>query len=424
MKTTHKYLLFFTLTLAMLPVFSKNIHVITVGDAITPVTAKYIIDHVEIAEIAEAKCLIIRLDTPGGLLDATLDIDKALLASKVPVVVYISPRGGRAASAGVFITYAAHIASMAPSTNIGSAHPVSLMGKDSSKVMMEKVTNDAIAHIRGLADQRGRNADWAEAAIHENFNITEKEALQENVINFIADDIYDLIEQIDGEIVQLADGETTLQTKNSPVVEKEMSWRYKILDKISNPNIAYLLMVLGGLGLFFELQNPGTILPGIIGAICIILFLFTTQVLSINIAGLLLIILAIVFFVLEVNIPSYGLLTLGGIVSMLLGSLMIFKTPTANVSLGVILPAILATAGFFAFAIGLGIKAQRQKTSTGQKGMIGETGEVLKTINPEGQVSVHGEIWKAIADQKIKKGESVKVIDIAGLTVKVEKVKS
>lgn len=422
MNTLSKYISLMILAFATLPGFSKNIHVITIGDAITPVTARYIIDHVELAEKKEAECLIIRLDTPGGLLDATLDIDKTLLAANVPVVVYISPRGGRAASAGVFITYAAHLAAMAPSTNIGSAHPVSLVGKDSSKVMMEKVTNDAISHIRGLADQRGRNADWAESAIHENFNITEKEALKLNIINFIADDVYDLIEQMDGVSIKLSDGERNLNTKDSSVIEKEMSWRYKILDKISNPNIAYLLMVLGGLGLFFELQNPGTILPGVIGAICIILFLFTTQVFSINIAGLLLIILAIVFFVLEVNIPSYGLLTIGGIVSMLLGSLMIFKTPSVQVSLSVILPAVLATAGFFAFAIGLGIKAQKQKAATGQKGMIGETGEVIKTINLEGQIAVHGEIWKAIADEKINKGTAVKVIGINGLTVKVEKV--
>ncbi len=421
MNTASKYLFVLFLFLVLSHSFSSEVYVITINDAITPVTAKYIIDHVNMAEEADAECLVIRLDTPGGLLDATLAIDKTLLASNVPVVVYISPRGGRAASAGVFITYAAHWAAMAPSTNIGSAHPVSLMGNDSSKVMMDKVVNDVIAHMRGLADQRGRNREWAESAIHDNLNITEKEALEKNVINFIAEDIYDLLNQMHGKTVQLANEETVLDTQNPSIIEKEMSWRYRILDKISNPNIAYLLMLLGGLGLFFELQNPGTILPGVIGAVCLILFLFATQVLSINIAGILLILLASVFFILEVNIPSYGLLTIGGIVSMLLGSLMLFKTPTMNVSLGVILPAVLVTAGFFAFALGLGIKAQRQKTSTGQKGMIGETGEAISTLNPNGQVGVHGEIWKATSAKKIKKGEKIKVLDVEGLKLIVEK---
>ncbi len=401
--------------------FANTAHVIDVGGAITPVTAKFILDHVKTAEEENATCLILKLDTPGGLLDATLDIDKGFLAANVPVIVYISPRGGRAASAGVFISYAAHLVAMAPSTNIGSAHPVSLVGKDSSKVMMDKVVNDAVAHIRGLAEERGRNADWAELAVRESVNITEEEALQENVIDFIAENLDDLLNQLDGQTVQLADEEIILSTKHIRIEDRKMNWRYKILDKISDPNIAYILMLLGGLGLFFELQNPGTILPGVVGAVCIILFLFSTQVLSINLAGFLLILLAIVFFILELNIPSFGLLTIGGVTSMILGSIMLFKAPSVNVSLGIILPAAVATAAFFLFAIGLGLKAQRKKPASGEKGMIGETGIAIKTLNPEGQISVHGEIWKAVASESIKKGEKVQVQSVNGLTLHVKR---
>lgn len=401
---------------------TQHVDVIVVDGPITPVTAKYISDGVNRAERDDAECLVIKMDTPGGLMQATWSIDKKLLAAGVPVVVYIAPSGGRAASAGVYISYAAHIVAMAPSTNIGSAHPVTMGGQDSSKVMMEKVTNDAVAHIKGLADRRGRNAIWAEDAVRKSVSITEKEALEKGVINLIAEDMDDLLTQLDGKKVELKREEVTLRTKRAEVMYHPMNWRYKILDKISDPNIAYLLMLAGIAGIFFELKSPGTIFPGAIGGISLILAFFALQVLPINAAGILLILLAVVFFILEIHITSFGLLTIGGIVSMTLGSLMLFRSAELKVSLGVIIPAVLATAAFFVVALGLGLRAQMKKATTGEKGIIGERGEVIKALSPEGQVSVHGEIWKAVSSEKIRKGEKVEVVGVEGLVLRVRKL--
>ena len=398
-----------------------QIDVITVEGPITPVTAKYISDAVRNAERNGSECLIIRMDTPGGLMQATWTIDKRLLAARIPIIVYITPSGGRAASAGVFISYAAHLVAMAPSTNIGSAHPVTMGGQDSSGVMMEKVTNDAVAHIKGLAEQRGRNVQWAEEAVRSSVSITEKEALKMKVIDYIAEDLEDLIDQLDGREVSIDGEDIVLRTKGNLLKEIPMNWRYKILDKISDPNIAYILLMLGIYGIFFELSNPGSLFPGILGGIFLVLAFFALQVFSINTAGILLILLAIVFFILEANIPSFGLLTMGGIVSMVLGSLMLFRTPTVRVSLSVIIPAVLATAAFFIFAAGLGLRAQFKKATTGQKGLIGERGEVIQVLNPEGQVSIHGEIWTAVALENIKKGEQIEVVEVDGLKLHVRK---
>jgi membrane-bound serine protease (ClpP class) len=401
---------------------ASHVDIVTVDGPITPVTAKYIGDAVRKAERNGAECLIIQMDTPGGLMQSTWTIDKDLLSDRVPVIVYVSPSGGRAASAGVYISYAAHFVAMAPSTNIGSAHPVTMMGKDTSKVMLEKVTNDAVAHIKGLASKRGRNAEWAEDAVRKSVNITEKEAIEKGVIDFIARDLYHLLSQLDGKDVRLGEREVVLHTANAETRRSPMSWRYKILDKISDPNIAYLLMLAGIMGIFFELQNPGAIFPGVIGAISLILAFFALQVLPINAAGVLLILLAIVFFILEINIPSFGLLTMGGVASMILGSLMLFRSPELKVSLSIIIPAVLFTAAFFVFAVGLGLRAQMKKASTGQKGIVGEKGVALGTLHPEGQVSVHGEVWKAVSSEKIKKGEKIEVIDVEGLVLKVRRI--
>jgi membrane-bound serine protease (ClpP class) len=401
---------------------TQHVDVIEVDGPITPVTAKYISDGVNRAERDDAECLVIKMDTPGGLMQSTWSIDKKLLAAGIPVVVYISPSGGRAASAGVYISYAAHFIAMAPSTNIGSAHPVTMGGQDSSKVMLEKITNDAVAHIKGLADRRGRNAIWAEDAVRKSVSITEKEALEKGVINLIAEDMNDLLTQLDGKKVELKKEEVTLRTERAEVMYHPMNWRYKILDKISDPNIAYLLMLAGIAGIFFELKSPGTIFPGAIGGISLILAFFALQVLPINVAGILLILLAVVFFILEIHITSFGLLTIGGIVSMTLGSLMLFRSAELKVSLGVIIPAVLATAAFFVVALGLGLRAQMKKATTGEKGIIGERGEVIKSLSPEGQVSVHGEIWKAVSSEKIRKGEKVEVVGVEGLVLRVRKL--
>jgi len=414
---------FMLLSLAIMsgPLLADHVDLIIIDGPITPVTAKYIGDALGRAERDGAECLIIQMDTPGGLMQSTLSIDKDLLADKVPVVVYVAPRGGRAASAGVFISYAAHFVAMAPSTNIGSAHPVSMAGKDTSKVMLEKVTNDAVAHIKGLAENRGRNKVWAEAAVRESVNITEKEALEMGVINFIASDLEELLDQLDGEEVRLKDDDVVLRTDRAEVRRYPMNWRYKILDKISDPNIAYLLMLAGIMGIFFELRSPGAIFPGAIGGISLILAFFALQVLPINAAGILLILLSIVFFILEIHVISFGLLTIGGIVSMTLGSLMLFRSAELRVSLGVIIPAVLTVAAFFIFAVGLGVRAQMKKATTGKKGLVGEEGIALGNLNLEGQVSVHGEVWKAVSSEKIKKGDKVEVTSVEGLTLRVKK---
>ncbi|HHS12155.1 MAG TPA: nodulation protein NfeD [bacterium] len=411
------------LTVLFAEVRAGDIHWIQVDGPITPVTAKYIIDAVDRAAKEDAELLIIQMDTPGGLMQSTWSINKALLADEVPVAVYIAPSGGRAASAGVFISYAAHIVAMAPSTNIGSAHPVSMGGQDTSKVMTEKVVNDAVAHIRGAAAKRGRNADWAEKAVQQSVSITETEALKLGVADLIAANTDDLLKQLNGRTVELKEGKKSLDTRGKPIMRFPMSWRYRILDKISDPNIAYLLMLAGIMGIFFELQNPGAIFPGALGGISLVLAFFALQVLPINASGILLILLAIVFFILEINIASYGLLTIGGIVSMTLGSLMLFRTPALRVSLAIIIPAVLVTAAFFIFAIGMALRARMSKATTGTQGIIGEKGEIIRACRPEGQVAVHGEIWKAVSEKPLKKGEKVEVVAVEGMVLKVKRLK-
>ncbi len=409
---------------------SRMVHVIRINGPINPVAAEYIVDAIAEATDAEAECLIIELDTPGGLMESTRIITKAMLASEVPVVIYVSPSGARAASAGVFMTYAAHLAAMAPSTNIGAAHPVNIGGggADSSNTMMEKVTNDAVAQIKAVAEKRGRNIEWAEEAVRKSVSITEKEALKKNVINFIAPSLDSLLIQMDGREVELANRKAKLQTAGAKIIRDEMNWRHKLLDKISDPNIAYILFLLGFAGLYFEFSNPGAILPGVLGGIFLILAFYAFQTLPVNWAGLLLILFAVILFILEVKVTSFGILTIGGVVAMFLGSVMLFRKPATlfepavRISLQVIILATLATAAFFAFAVGLTVKAHRQQVTTGREGMIGEVGIALTNLNPSGRVHVHGEIWQARSDTPIEKDQPVKVLAVNGLQVKVEKL--
>lgn len=405
------------------------VHVIEVASIITPVSAEFITKSIIRAEENNVDCLIIELDTPGGLLESTRDITKSFLAAHVPIVVYVSPAGARAASAGVFITYAAHLAAMAPSTNVGAATPVTMGGEaDSSSAMTNKITNDAVAQIKGLAEKRGRNAQWAEKAVREAVSITETEALELNVINFISPTLDSLLKQLDGVEVEVASGKRTLKTKGARVIHLEMNFRYRILEKISNPNVAYILLMLGIYGIFFELSNPGAIFPGVVGAIFLILAFFALQTLPVNYAGLLLILLAILLFILEVKITSYGLLTIGGILSMILGSLMLIEQPPDNfqpvisISLSLIISVVIITAAFFIFAFGMAFKTHRQKVTTGIEGMIGEIGYAQTNINPDGKVVVHGEIWRASSNQLIKKGQKIRVVAVEGLTLIVEKI--
>lgn len=409
---------------------SRSVHVIRINGPINPVAAEYIVDAIAEATEAEAECLIIELDTPGGLMESTRIITKAMLASEVTVVIYVSPSGARAASAGVFMAYAAHLAAMAPSTNIGAAHPVNIGGggADSANTMMEKVTNDAVAQIKAVAEKRGRNVEWAEEAVRKSVSITEKEALKKNVINFIAPNLDSLLIQMNGREVELANRKVKLQTTGAKIIRTEMSWRHKLLDRISDPNIAYILFLLGFAGMYFEFSNPGAILPGVLGGIFLILAFYAFQTLPVNWAGLLLILFAVILFILEVKVTSFGILTIGGVVAMFLGSVMLFRKPATifepamKISLQVIILATLATAAFFVFAVGLTVKAHRQQVTTGREGMIGEVGIALTNLNPSGRVRVHGEIWQARSDTPIEKDQPVKVLAVNGLQVKVEKL--
>lgn len=411
----------------------RKVHVIRIDGAINPLAAEYILTAITNARQAEAECLIIEMDTPGGLMESTRTITKAILASEIPVVVYVAPSGARAASAGVFITYASHFAAMAPSTNIGAAHPVNLMGGDGGKdssgtnTMMEKVTNDAVAQIKAVAEKRGRNMEWAEEAVRKSVSITEKEALAKHVIDFITPGLDSLLLTLDGREADLVNRKTKLHTAGAAVVRIEMSWRHKLLDKISDPTIAYFLMMLGIWGLFFEFSNPGSILPGVLGGIFLILALYSMQTLPVNWAGLLLILFALVLFVLEVKVTSFGILTIGGIIAMFLGSVMLFRKPETvfepalRISLQAIIITTLATAAFFAVAVGLVVKAHRKHATTGREGMIGATGMALTNIAPEGRAQIHGEIWQAHSEAPIEKGQPVKVLALNGLQVKVER---
>ena len=408
----------------------QRVLLIEVDGIINPVSAEYITHAVDRAELDGFHALILKMDTPGGLLESTRLITKKFLGAKVPVIVYVAPSGSRAASAGVVISYAANLVAMAPSTSIGAAHPVNMgAGADSSQnAMLEKVTNDAVAQIQGMAEKRGRNAEWAERAVRESVSITATEALKLNVINFITPSLDSLLAVLDGVEVETAAGNKTLHTKDAEIVASPMSWRDRILDRISNPNIAYIFLMLGVYGLFFELSNPGAIFPGAVGAMFLILAFFSMQTLPVNYAGLLLILLALLLFILEVKITSYGLLTIGGIISMVLGSLMLFEqpdnimNPALKVSLKLVITLTLATAAFFVFALSMALKTHRQKVTTGQEGLIGEIGRARTDIFQDGSVHVHGEIWSAFSDTEIKRGERVRVVEVDGMTLKVEKV--
>ena len=397
---------------------------ITIDGTINPAAAGFIERGIKKAEKEKAGCLLIHLNTPGGLLKSTRVIVGNILDATTPVVVYVSPAGAHAGSAGVFITLAAHIAAMAPGTNIGAAHPVSMQGGMDS-TMNEKTTNDAIAFIRTIAEKRNRNVEWAEDAVRRSVSITGAEAIQEKVIDLMAVTTQDLLEQIDGKTVELNSGTTTLRTKGVEVKEMEMSFIEKLLNIISDPNIAYILLMLGFYGLLFELYNPGSIFPGIVGVIGLILGLYSLHTLPINYAGLALIVVGIILFLLEIKITSYGLLTIGGIVSLLLGSLMLIREDSSfeflRISRSVIIIFTALTTLFFLFVVGAGITAQKAKPVTGIEGFIGETGITLETLDPIGTVRVHGEIWRAESvSGRIEMGEKIYVKSMKNFKVYVE----
>jgi membrane-bound serine protease (ClpP class) len=403
---------------------AQKIIAIKIDGTINPASSGYIERGIELAEKENAACLLITLNTPGGLLKSTRVIVENMMKSSVPVVVYVSPPGAHAGSAGVFITLAANIAAMSPGTNIGAAHPVSMQsGGDST--MNEKSTNDAVAFVRTIAEKRNRNAQWAENAVRKSYSITATEALDLKVIDLIAAEIPDLLKQINGRTVEVTGGSKTLNTSAATVENVEMSFVEKMLNILSDPNLAYILLMIGFYGLLFELYSPGAIFPGIVGVIALILAFYSLHTLPINYAGLALIIFGIILFLLEIKIISGGLLAIGGTVALLLGSMMLIrKIPNMEflrISWGVIIPTVVVTVLFFLFVIGAGLKAQRAKPITGVEGLAGETGLALESINPLGTVLVHGEIWNAEAvEEAIEKGQKIRVIAIDNLRLKVE----
>lgn len=409
--------------------FSKTnqVIVITAESAVHPALEDYIQMGIDKTVELEAECLIIKLNTPGGLLSTTRSIVQKFLNSKIPIIVYVAPSGSQAASAGVFITLAAHIAVMAPGTNIGAAHPVSLQGQQDS-ILMTKATNDASAFIRSISEKRKRNIQWSEDAVRKSISITEKEALELNVIDFIAADLNILLNQINGRELETTEGILKLNTSDCEIIILEKTLAQEILSIISDPNIAYILLMLGIYGLFFELYNPGAIFPGVIGAICIILAFYSMNTLPINYAGLALILLSVVLFILEIKIISHGLLTIGGIISLFLGSLMLIDPTslleTMEISMELIIFIIVITTLFFLIIISLGIKAQKRKPVTGIEGMMGEIGIALTDLQPNGEVMVHGEYWQAVSvNDDICKGDKVEVVSINDLKLTVKNSK-
>jgi membrane-bound serine protease (ClpP class) len=409
-------------SLWLAPASGAGAHVVvaTYEGVINPVTVEYLHDALAFAETNRAQMLVVKLDTPGGLVTSMQTIVKNIVNAPLPVAVYVSPSGGRAASAGVFITLAGHVAAMAPGTNIGAAHPVA-MGGEMDNTMKEKAENDLAASIKSLAEQRGRNVKWAEEAVRKSVSVTEKEALSLKVIDLVAEDVSALLAQIDGRKVQLPGGAVTLQTKGAEVREFPMGWRLEALKALSDPNIAVLLMTIGTIGILAELYNPGAILPGIVGAISLILAFYSLQSLPINYAGLLLLLLGIALFILEIKVTSYGLLTLGGIAAMTLGGLLLVKSdaPFMQVSLSFLLPTVI-TAGAIMFGMAwLALKARRRAPVTGKESMIGEIATAKTDVAPHGQVFLHGELWEAVSEQPIKRGDEAEVRSVEGLTLKV-----
>jgi len=402
---------------------AQKVVAITIDGTINPASAGFIERSIQKAGREHAQCLLIHLNTPGGLLRSTRVIVGAILDAPLPVVVYVSPGGAHAGSAGVFITLAAHIAAMAPGTNIGAAHPVSEGQMDTT--MSEKVTNDAAAFVRTIAEKRSRNIAWAEEAVRKSVSLTGSEAVQQKVVDLLATDTHSLLEQIDGRSISLAQGTTTLHTSKASVESIDMSFSEKLLNIISDPNLAYMLLMLGFYGLLFELYNPGSIFPGIAGVLGLVLGLYALHTLPVNYAGLALIIFGIILFLLEIKITSHGLLTIGGIVSLLLGSLMLIRDdsafPLLKISTTVVVSTTVVTALFFLFVVGAGIRAQRAKPVTGLEGFIGETGVVLEPLDPMGNVRVHGEIWQAQSNTgRIEAGEKIRVLSMQNFRLTVE----
>ncbi len=404
--------------------FAKIVH-IKIDGGISPGTSLFVENSIKYAESTNAEAMIITLNTPGGLLDATRDIVQNIMASKVPIAVYIAPGGARAGSAGVFITLAANIAAMAPGTNIGAAHPVDMGGNAPDSIMGDKITNDAAAFIRSIANERNRNIDWAERTVRESISATEKEALLAGAIDYIAPNLNALVKYMDGCTVSVADGEVTIKSAGVAIENREMDWREYFLFWISNPNIAYILLMIGIYGLIFEFWSPGAIFPGVIGGISLLLSLFSLQMLPVNLVGAALILLSIIMFLLEIKVVSYGLLTIGGVISLAIGSIILIDAPNKvmDISMNLIITFVILTALFFAAIGGIGLRAQFKKKATGQSALLGLKGNALDNFSSgaKGQVRVFGEIWSAVSEDNISVGDEIIVEQVNEFLLKVRK---
>jgi membrane-bound serine protease (ClpP class) len=402
----------------------EHIKVIRIEESINPGTAAFLSRGIRQAVEDGAPLVIVQLDTPGGLVSSMRTMVKTIMNVPIPVVVFVSPSGAQAASAGVFVVMAADIAAMAPGTNIGAAHPVVAGGKDMDETMGTKVVNDLVAFIKSIATRRGRNAEWAEEAVRKSVSITAEEALKLKVIDLVARDVDELLAKLEGWSVQTKEGEKKLALKGLPLETVQENLRDKILKTISNPNIAYLLMLIGMAGLYFELSHPGAIFPGVIGGISLILAFYAFQTLSVNYAGVLLIILGAILFLLEIKVTSYGLLSVGGVICLTLGSIMLFNTgaPGLRISWSVLIPAVLVISGFFMTVAFLAMRAHMAKPRTGYQGLIGEIAVAKESLAPDGKVFVHGELWNATSEDIVPVGSKVEVIEVENLWLKVRKI--
>ena len=396
---------------------------------IHPVSAEFIEQTIAQADAADAALVVLTLRTPGGLVDSTRSINTSIINAQTPVVVYVGPSGTRAASAGFLITIAADIAAMAPGTHIGAAHPVSGTGAEMDEVAAGKAASDVAAYARSIANQRGRNVELAESAVTESRSFTEEEAIGADppLVDLIATDLRDLLAQLDGQTITRWNGdEVVLDTADATVQEVEMNWRQEILSAIAHPQVAVLLFSLGTLGLTIELWNPGGIVPGVVGGLCLLLAFFAFQILPINYVGLLLILFGLLLLVAEMLTATYGLLATGGIVSMVLGAVMLIDSPAPELQLGwpFILSSMLALGVITALLVRLAVRSQLSRPTTGRSGMIEEVGEALSPIGPGGQgrVATHGEIWIAISDQDIQQGERVRVVSVDGMRLNVRRL--